>query len=74
MKMLPAQVVIEERRRAGRPRRSDDVAPNADVHLTLPPEEYDAVDAIAKRERISIQQVIRRGLKRELKAAGAAPD
>lgn len=65
MKMLPPQVVVEERRR-GRPRRAEDTQPNAHLHLTLTPEEYDAADAIAKRDRITIQQVIRQSLKQLL--------
>lgn len=45
-------------------RLSKSDTPSADVHLTLPPEDYDRADAIAKRKRTSIQHVIRDALKR----------
>ncbi len=38
--------------------------PSADVHLTLPALVYDRADKLARRNRESLQDVIRRGLKR----------
>lgn len=38
--------------------------PSADVHLTLPATDYDTADRIARSRRESIQDLIRRGLKR----------
>lgn len=40
--------------------------PSADVHLTLPAVDYDRADRLATERRESIQDVIRRGLKRLL--------
>lgn len=52
-------VPVREERRRGRPSLASGDTPAADVHLTLRPEDYDRLDAVAKRERKSIQQVIR---------------
>lgn len=40
--------------------------PSADVHLTLAAKDYDQAERLAKQRRESIQDVIRRGLKRLL--------
>jgi hypothetical protein len=45
---------------------STSTAPSADVHLTLPAIEYDKVDRLSRQKRESIQQIIRRGLRRLL--------
>ena len=42
-------------------------APSADVHLTLPAAQFDRADKLRKRNRESIQDVIRRGLARLLR-------
>ncbi len=56
-----------KRRPPGRPRLdSTSTAPSADVHLTLPAIEYDKVDRLSRQKRESIQQIIRRGLRRLL--------
>lgn len=41
-------------------------APSADVHLTLPADDYDRTNRLAKERRESVQDVIRRSLKRLL--------
>lgn len=41
-------------------------APSADVHLTLPAVIYDKADKLARDNRESLQDVIRRGLQRLL--------
>lgn len=43
---------------------TDSSAPSADVHLTLPARDYDKADKLAQRNRESLQDMIRRGLKR----------
>lgn len=54
-----------ERRKVGRPALSSGAVPPADVHLTLPPEDYDATETIQKKYRLaSIQSVIRIAVKR----------
>jgi len=54
-------------RRPGRPPLdASSPSPSADVHLTLPAREYDRADRLADRNRESLQDVIRRGLKRVL--------
>jgi hypothetical protein len=59
--------VSDTPRRPGRPRLDDtSPAPSADVHLTLPAREFDQAERLAKQHRESIQDVIRRGLKRVL--------
>jgi len=63
MKMLPPTVVVQPRRR-GRPTYASGDTPPADVHLTMAPEDYDQAYAIAARDRVSIQEVLRRALKR----------
>jgi hypothetical protein len=40
--------------------------PSADVHLTLPAADYDKAEKHAKSRRESLQDMIRRGLKRLL--------
>lgn len=41
-------------------------APSAAVHLKLPARDYDRAERIARESRESVQDVIRRGLKRLL--------
>lgn len=53
------EVDVSVERRRGRPSLASGDTPAADVHLTLRPEDYDRLDAIARRERTSIQRVIR---------------
>lgn len=56
---------MAEARRPGRPPLDTTSRwPSADVHLTLPARDYDKVDRIAQRNRESVQDTIRRGLKR----------
>lgn len=50
------------KRKPGRPRVSDGAS--ADVHLTLPAVDYDALDRIARKRRESVQEIIRRELRR----------
>lgn len=50
-------------RRPGRP-PLDASGPSADVHLRLSSDEYDAVFQDAARARVSVQEVIRRRLRR----------
>lgn len=69
MKMSPPTVVIAQPRQArrGRPRVSASLdVPAADVHLKMPPEDYDALGEIAKSkaEEPSIQALIRQAVKR----------
>lgn len=59
--------MIERRRgerRRGRPSLASGTTPPADVHVTLRPEDYDNIDAIARRERKSVPQVIREAITR----------
>ena len=51
-------------RRPGRPGLTTE--PSADVHLRLAPKDYDKTYQLAKQRRESVQDVIRRGLKRLL--------
>lgn len=51
-------------KRGGRPPLDPSAAiPSADVHLRLPAKEFDAALERAKRERESLQDLIRRGLR-----------
>jgi hypothetical protein len=53
-------------KRPGRPPLdADSRSPSADVHLTLPASDYDKADRLRQRGE-SIQDLIRRGLKRLL--------
>jgi hypothetical protein len=52
-------------KRRGRP-PLDAAAKSAAVHLKLTPADYDRVDQIARRDRVSIPDVIRRSLRRLL--------
>jgi len=55
----------------GRPRLdASSTVPSADVHLTLPARDYDKAERVAKQCRESIQDTIRRGLKRLLDEHG----
>lgn len=45
-------------------------APSADVHLTLSTDDYDKAASLAKQCRESLQDLIRRGLKRLLDERG----
>jgi hypothetical protein len=38
--------------------------PSADVHLTLPASEYDKADRLRQRNRETLQDLIRRGLRK----------
>lgn len=52
------------KRPPGRPPLDASGAPSAAVHLKLASADYDKADRMAKKNRESIQEVIRRGLKR----------
>jgi hypothetical protein len=72
MKMLPPQVtVVVERRRRGRP-PLDDKNPSAAVDLRVAPDDYDAVYRIAQRDRVTVNDVIRRAIRRLI--AGESAD
>ena len=53
-------------KRRGRPRLDPNGRPTAPILVTLPAVDYDAVTKIARTRRETIQDVIRRGLRREL--------
>lgn len=58
-------------RRIGRPPLDSGAsAPSAAVHLKLPARVYDQADQLAKQNRETIQETIRRGLKRLLDERG----
>lgn len=58
---------MADSRRPGRPPLdSTSGSPSADVHLTLPARDFDKADQLARGNRESLQDVIRRGLKRLL--------
>jgi hypothetical protein len=40
--------------------------PPAYLHLTLTPEDYDAAYQLAKRDRVTVQEVVRRALREHL--------
>lgn len=63
--MDPPTVVVPQRR-PGRPPVDDSGAEPAAVHLTLPAADYDAAFQYAKRNRKSVQEIIRQALKRLL--------
>lgn len=52
-------------KRPGRP-PLDASSPSADVHLTLSAADYDKADKLAKHNRETLQETIRRGLKKLL--------
>lgn len=54
------------KRPPGRPPLDASRVPNPDVHLTLSPSLYDKAGALAKEKRETIQDTIRRALKRLL--------
>ena len=56
---------MNEPRRRGRPPLTRGDIP-AHVNLTVPSRDYDRADAIAKRDGISVPEVLRRGLARVL--------
>jgi len=56
---------VSEPKRPGRPALDPD-CPSVGVHLTLPACDYDQADRLAHLTRESIQDIIRRGLKRLL--------
>ena len=56
-----------DRKRSGRPPLDPRApAPSADVHFKLSAADFDKAEQIARRQRESIQDVIRRGLRRLL--------
>lgn len=61
---------MADHRRPGRPPLTAGDAP-AHVNLTVPSRDYDQAAAIARREGVSVPEVIRRGLQRYL---GDDPD
>jgi hypothetical protein len=63
MKMERQTVIVQKRR--GRPSVEAGI-PSAYVYLTVPAPDYDAVAGIAKRGRESVQDVIRRSIKKFL--------
>lgn len=60
---------MTERRRPGRPRIHPSDRPSAAVHVKLSAADYDAADRLARSQRVTIQDVIRQGLRRELRDA-----
>jgi hypothetical protein len=52
---------IPERRR-GRPSIAPSDQPSADVHVTLPPQKYDAAYKLAAEQRVSVPELLRRAL------------
>jgi hypothetical protein len=54
------------KRPPGRPPNDPSGAPSAAIHLKLSPSLYDKADKVAKTKRESIQDTIRRALKRFL--------
>lgn len=64
MRMKPPTVTVPlPRRRPGRRSISNTSEPSADCHVTLDPVDYDKAYAIAKRDRVSVPEVLRRALK-----------
>jgi len=58
---------MNEPKRRGRPRLDPtDARPSEPVNLTLPARDYDAAAKIAAQRRESLQDVIRRSLRREV--------
>lgn len=56
-------------RRDGRPLAlSTSAGRSAPVHLKLTPEDFDQLYAAAQRQRVSMQEVVRRSLKRVLQS------
>jgi hypothetical protein len=53
-------------KRTGRPPLDAD-EPSASVHLRLPPRTYDAAYQRAQRDQVSVPEVLRRALDRELR-------
>jgi hypothetical protein len=60
---------MTDHKRPGRPRLHPDDRPAAPVHLKLAADVYDAASKVAATRRESIQDVIRRGLERELRGS-----
>jgi hypothetical protein len=54
------------KRKRGRPRLASDDE-SVPVHLTLPSREYDLAYALARRDRISVPEVLRRAFRRAQK-------
>lgn len=61
MKMSPPTVVVERKKR-GRPPLGS--TPSADVHFRMASEDYDQAFAIASRHRLSVNDIIRRAIKK----------
>jgi hypothetical protein len=55
---------IMRQKRPGRPPLDASGIPSAGVYLKLPARDFDIADKIRKKNRESIQDVLRRGLKR----------
>ena len=56
---------MTERRRPGRPPLdTKSTAPSAAVHLKIPASDYDRVYGIARQRRETVQEAIRRSIKR----------
>jgi hypothetical protein len=55
-----------ERRKPGRPRLNDAAVPSVNVQLRLPADVYDRGHNLARHNRESIQDLLRKGLKRIL--------
>jgi hypothetical protein len=64
--MDPPHVVVFPTRRPGRPPVDESGAEPADVHLKLPAADYDAAYKHARRNRESVQSILRRALKKLL--------
>lgn len=68
--MDPPTVGMSPQRRPGRPRVDDSGVDPADVHLKLPAADYDEAFKHATRTHESVQDVLRRALKKLLADEG----
>lgn len=63
--------IVSRKRHPGRPPLDEaSSVPSAAVHLKLPAQDYDRVTELAKRSRVSVQDIIRTGLRRFLDERG----
>jgi len=60
--------MTEHTRRPGRPRLTEGDTP-ARLHVTLSSKDYDRAQSLARREGISVPEIVRRGLTRVLSDA-----
>jgi hypothetical protein len=64
---------MKESRRPGRPALTEGDTP-AHVNLTMPSKDYDRAHKIARRDGVSVPEVLRRGLARVLSEDDAGDD